>query len=344
MPDRSPPPVNPVLVELTRAGHVECVHRGAIVVADASGQTRAALGDGARPVFPRSAIKLIQALPLVQTGAARHFGFGAAELALASASHAGSPAHVRVAEAMLEASHCTPGDLACGPHLPLGEEDAAQLLRDGRTPHRCHNNCSGKHAGMLATAAHLGEPTADYNDADHPVQQRIKAALERLTGATLGAADMSVDGCSAPNWAVPLDRLATAFARVVSGDGLAAADRTATRTLLEACWQKPELVSGNGRLDTALLRRFTGRLFVKSGAEGVYCGGLAETGIGFAIKVDDGAKRAAEVVVSALIAASFADGADLAAPAPLRNWDGREIGEIRPSRELAQFCAQLRTA
>jgi L-asparaginase II len=344
MPETSPTPANPVLVEITRAGYVECIHRGAIALSDADGNPRAALGDIKRPVFPRSAIKLIQALPLVQSGAAARFGFGVAELALASASHVGSPTHVHVAEDMLKASGCAERDLACGPHLPLGENEAREMLQQGRAPHRCHNNCSGKHAGMLATAVHLGEPIAKYYDPAHPVQQRIKAALERLTGATLGETEIGIDGCSAPNWAVPLEKLATAFARLVSGNGLPDDDRSATRTLLEACWQKPELVAGNGQLDTSLLRRFPKKLFVKSGAEGVHCGGLPDSGIGFALKIDDGAKRASQVVASALIAALLSDASDLAKPSPLRNWDGRVVGEIRASGELAAFCAQLPSA
>lgn len=341
MADIDTTPPNPVLAEITRARHVECVHRGAVAVCDADGRLIAALGDATRSVFPRSAIKLIQALPLVQSGAAEHYGFGAEELALAAASHCGSPAHVHVAEAMLKASGRSERDLACGAHLPLSEDDAHELLQRGQRPHRCHNNCSGKHAGMLATASHLGEPIAGYHDPDHPVQQRIRAALERLTGTSLGEVEMGIDGCSAPNWAVPLHALATAFARLASGTNLADDDRTAARTLLEAIWQNPELVAGNGRLDTKLLRRFPGRLFVKSGAEGVYCGGVPERGIGFAVKIDDGAKRAAQVVVSRLVAAMLNDAADLAKPSPLRNWDGRVVGEVRPSSGLDAFCADL---
>lgn len=341
MVDRDSTAPNPVLVEITRARHVECVHRGAVAVCDASGRMLAALGDTSRSIFPRSAIKLIQALPLVQSGAAEHYGFGVEELALAAASHSGSADHVRVAEAMLEASGRSERDLACGAHLPLSENEAHDLLRRRQAPHRCHNNCSGKHAAMLATAAHLGEPTAGYHDPSHPVQQRIRAALERLTETTLGEAEMGIDGCSAPNWAVPLNALAMAFARLVSGTNLADDDRAAARTLIEAIWRKPELVAGNGQLDTKLLRRFSDRLFVKSGAEGVYCGGVPARGIGFAIKVDDGAKRASQVVVSGLVAALLADAADLAAPSPLRNWDGQVVGEIRPSPQLTKFCADL---
>jgi len=342
MVDRDVTAPNPVLVELTRARKVECVHSGAVSVCDANGRTVAALGDVTRAVFPRSAIKLIQALPLVQSGAAEHYGFGVEELALAAASHSGSADHVRVAEAMLEASGRSERDLACGAHLPLSENEAHDLLRRGQAPHRCHNNCSGKHAGMLATATHLGEPTAGYTEPSHPVQQRIRAALERLTGTTLGDAEMGIDGCSAPNWAVPLNALAMAFARLVSGTNLADEDRTAARTLIEAIWRRPELVAGKGQLDTKLLHRFTGKLFIKSGAEGVYCGGVPERGIGFAIKIDDGAKRASQVVVSSVVAALLADAADLAAPSPLRNWDGRVVGEIRPSEQLDAFCADLR--
>ena len=352
---------NPVLIELTRGAHVESVHRGAIALCGPDDGSRdegliASLGTTTTPVFPRSAIKLMQALPLVTSGAADRFGFTAEQLALACASHSGSEAHATTANAMLGLAGLTPDNLICGAHLPLGEHEAHAMLRAGNDPARCHNNCSGKHAGMLATAAHLSEAITGYHAPSHPVQQRIRATLETLCDVVLLDNAMGVDGCSAPNWAIPLRGLATGFARLISGEGCDEKVRGAAAKLMRACWKKPEFMAGKGRLDTRLLARFPGKVFLKTGAEGVYCGAIATPAprspsgldfeparaIGFALKIDDGAKRAAETVVSALIGSLTVDGADLVEPVPLCNWDGQVVGETRLSPIMVEFCRGLR--
>lgn len=337
---------SPILATLSRGVRVESFHRGALVVARADGAIVASLGDRDRRVFPRSAIKSIQALPLVMSGAADHFGFGDRELALACASHSGAPSHATLAGEILGRLQLAPGDLACGAHLPLGEDYAHAMLRAGETPSRLHNNCSGKHCGMLATAAHLGETASGYEHPDHPVQKRIRTALHTVTGVEIPDGAMGIDGCSVPNWALPLTGLATGFARMVSavsGEGpLPEPERAAARRLIEACWAAPVEMAGEGRLDTSLLRRFKGEVFLKTGAEGVYCGGVVSQQLGFALKIDDGAKRAAETVVCALIGALVQGADDLLAAVPLKNWDGRVVGETRISGELSGLCAELR--
>ena len=178
---------NPVLIELTRGALVESVHAGAIAVVRADGEVVAAVGDIARPIFPRSAIKPLQALPFLESGAADRFGFGAPEIALACGSHAGARPHVAGVTAMLAGAGLSTTALACGTHEPMDAAAARELLRSGASPSPAHHNCSGKHAAMLATARHLAEPTEGYWRPDHPVQQRIRRALEDMTGCALGA-------------------------------------------------------------------------------------------------------------------------------------------------------------
>jgi L-asparaginase II len=332
---------DPVLVELTRGRLVESAHQGAIAVCDAGGALRLALGDVVRPVFPRSAIKAFQCLPLIESGAADRYGFADAEIALACASHSGTPAHVACAERMLAAAGLAEPDLGCGAHLPIREEDAAALIRAGRRPCQLHNNCSGKHAGMVATAAHMGEPVAGYLAPDHPVQRRIAAALAAMTGAPVGPDVIGVDGCSAPNWAVPLAGLATAFARLATGEGPARAHRAAAGRILRAAWAAPDMVAGPGRLDTVMMRALPGRVFMKTGAEGVYCGAIPAAGLGFAIKITDGAKRASELATHALLARLVPGAGEVPFDRALTNWRGTRVGEVRIAQALAGALDRL---
>src|SRR5262245_21039692 len=194
---------NPSLIELTRGGLVESTHAGTVAMVRATGEVVASLGDIAAPVFPRSAIKPLQALPLLESGAADRFGFDAPEIAIASASHSGSATHVAVVRAMLARIGLDETALGCGVHEPM---DAAppDLVRACDRASALHHNCSGKHAGMLATAVHLGEPTEGYWRPDHPVQVRIRQVLEEMTGTRIDASACGIDGCSVPNWAIPL--------------------------------------------------------------------------------------------------------------------------------------------
>ena len=262
---------NPILIEVTRGPLVESFHRGAVAIT--------------RP------IKAIQCLPLIETGAADRYGFANPEIALACASHTGTDRHTRLAADMLARVGLAERDLGCGAHPPLGASAAKALWLSGRDATQLHNNCSGKHAGMLATAVHLGEPTEGYFEPDHPVQRRVLETLSQLCDCRLGPEVMGRDGCSVPNWAMPLSTMATLFARLVTGEGLPPARRAAIERILAACWAEPDLVAGPGRADTVVMRNLPGEVFMKTGAEGVYCGGFPELGIGFALKVDDGAAK-----------------------------------------------------
>jgi len=332
---------DPVLVEVMRGPLAESRHRGAVAVTDADGRSVLALGDVERAIFPRSAIKALQALPLVESGAADDLGFGDAELALAAASHAGEPPHVAAVARMLGRCGLDAGALACGAHWPLDQPSAHALIRAGQTPSALHNNCSGKHAGFLCAASAMGSDHHGYTAVSHVVQREVRAAIESLAGVSLGEEVTAIDGCSAPTWAVPLKRLATAFARYGTGHGLPPHRARAAARIRAACAAKPYYVAGSGRFVTELMARLGGRLFVKTGAEGVVCAALPEQGIGMAVKCDDGASRAAEVVIAALVVRFLPlDAADRAVLERLiwpvlRNWNGRDVGMLRPTELVA---------
>src|SRR5437660_994724 len=201
---------NPILVEAIRGGLVESRHRGSVAVRDADGQTVLALGEVGRPIYPRSAVKALQALVLVESGAADRFGLGEAELALACASHGGEPGHVAAAARMLRQAGLGADALECGAHWPLHQPSAQALARAGETASALHNNCSGKHAGFLCAACAMGVDRWSYIEASHPVQREIKAVLENVSGAPLRDDRRGIDGCSVPTWAVPLKQLALA--------------------------------------------------------------------------------------------------------------------------------------
>jgi len=333
---------NPVLIEVTRGSLVESTHVGAIAVVRTDGSLALRLGDVDRPVFPRSSIKSIQCLPLIESGAAERFGFTDAEIALACASHVGSERHVGVAVGMLHKIGLCESALGCGAHAPLGSSAAKALWRSGQEPDQLHNNCSGKHAGMLATAKHLGEPIAGYWEPDHPVQQRIHDIMTGLTGLPLGREVMGIDGCSVPNWAMPLRTMAAMFARLVTGDRLPAHRSAAFSRIMAACWKEPELVAGIGRADSIVMEKLPGRVFMKTGAEGVYCGGFPELGLGFALKIDDGATRASAGAVMALVERIIPDCPDLMHRNVLKSWRGIEVGAIRTAPALERAFEQLK--
>jgi L-asparaginase II len=330
---------NPVLVEVTRGGAVESRHRAAAVVVDASGRTVLSVGEVDVPVFPRSAVKALQALPLIESGAADRYGLTDAELALACASHSGEPAHVATAAGMLAKAGLDAACLECGAHWPSGE--AAGRALAGQAPTPLHNNCSGKHAGFLCLACHEGVDPAGYVRAGHPIQERVRASLEEATGVAHGEANRGTDGCSIPTYAVPLTALARAFARFGTGEGMGPGRAEAAARLRRAAAAYPDMVAGTGRFDTRIMGALGERAFTKTGAEGVYCAALPEVGLGIAVKCDDGAGRAAEAVVAVLIgrylplSGAQADAVEAAARPTLRNWNGIEVGAVRPVGPLA---------
>lgn len=325
---------NPVLVEVTRGNAVESRHRGAAVIVDVEGHVRAAWGDVEAPVFPRSAVKPFQALALVETGAADAFGVSEKELALACASHSGLPMHTEAVAAWLDRLGLAESDLACGPHPPM---DPAFHVE---TPCRLHNNCSGKHTGFLTLARHLGAPLVGYEKRHHALQQRMLGALEQMTGADLTDAPVGTDGCCIPTWAIPLGNLALAWARFGVPDGLPDARAAACRRLWAAMAAYPDMIAGPGRLCSQVIRASQGRIVAKVGAEGVYCAALPEYGLGLALKIDDGAKRGAEVAVAQLlhlIGATEGLEAEIPAHQDILDTFGRPVGTVRPAQLLERL-------
>lgn len=342
---------NPVLVELQRGDMVESVHAGAFVVMDADGAVLKAVGDIDRRIYPRSAVKMLQALPLVESGAADRMGLTDAELALACASHNGEPAHVATAASMLQKAGVDAGVLECGAHWPYDEPSARAIAAAGEMPTPLHNNCSGKHSGFVCLGCLMadGQDRRDflrgYVKPDHPVMREVTAALEAATGTPLadGRAPRGTDGCSIPTYGVPLRALALAFARWGTGIGLREGQARAAARLRQAVAAAPFMVGGSTRFDTVVMERLRERVYCKVGAEGVYCAALPLRGLGIAVKMDDGnTARACEVVMATLIATLAPLDDDEhefmrnMSHLSMRNWNGIEVGELRPSEALRQ--------
>jgi L-asparaginase II len=331
--------IDPIVVEVTRGGLLESRHRGAVAVVDAAGTQVFAAGDVAVPVFPRSAVKPLQALPLVETGAAEKFKLSDEELALCCASHSGEPAHVRGVERILAKAGFDASALACGTHWPASQSAAMALARTG-APSALHNNCSGKHAGFLCVARAMEIDPTGYWRPGHPVQQRVHAVLEDLAEAALPQESCAVDGCSVPTWALPLENLALAFAKFGSGRGLTATRAAAAARLFAACVKEPWSVAGSGRFCTEVMQLLGSQVLVKTGAEGVMCAALPAPGLGIAVKCDDGAGRAAEVVMAAMLLRFLPlDDRQRSALArfaqpTIRNWNGIEVGELRLGADI----------
>lgn len=322
---------NPILVEVTRGARVESVHRGAIAIAAADGAIRVGLGDIETPAYPRSSLKPIQALALVEFGAVESFGLTDEHIALACASHSGEPMHTERVATWLNRIGLTADDLACGPH-PVRHEPTWNAMRArSEKPTRIHNNCSGKHTGFLTVARHWDIATKGYEHVDHPVQQAVAAALRDLSG--VNELPYGIDGCTAPNFALPLGAFARALAKLASPDALPTGRAAAARRIVRAMIAHPELVSGTGRACAILMRAAKGRAAVKAGAEGFYAGLVPAFGLGIAIKIDDGAARGAETAIAAILARLSLLGDDPAANAlvlgPVTNTRGDVVGERR---------------
>ncbi|SDA44080.1 asparaginase [Sinorhizobium sp. NFACC03] len=326
---------NPVLVEVTRGNLVESRHRGLVIAVDGDGRTVFSLGETDTAVFPRSACKAMQGLPLMESGAADAYGFGNRELALACSSHSGEPEHVELAAKMLAAAGLDVSALECGAHWSSDQRTLIGQARSLEAPTALHNNCSGKHSGFICACCHSGTEVKGYVGYEHPLQQEIRGTMESLTGAILGTDNCGVDGCSIPTYAVPLKGLAHGFAKMATGVGLGPERARASRRLIEACMVEPFYVAGTKRACTRLMKTAPGRIFAKTGAEGVFCAAIPEKGIAIALKCEDGTTRAAEAMVAATLARFFRDEPDLHAALmaqanhSMYNWNGIHVGDVR---------------
>lgn len=283
------------LAEVTRGGLVESVHAGAVAVVDRDGQVLYAAGDPRQPIFTRSTLKPFQTVPLVASGGIERFGFTLQQTALLCASHSGTAQHVAAVAAMLEAIGCNEADLQCGCHAPIAADAPPGPYN------QLHNNCSGKHAGFLAYCVMHGHPIGSYLDVAHPLQQAVRDSVAHYCGVAPDALAVGIDGCSAPNYAMPLVNLARGYARLASATGDDQSDKVA-HMLYRAMTDHPEMVSGDGRFDLAVTQAGNGDWVAKGGAEGVQAIGIRSLGIGIAIKVADGNARGLHPAALAVLA------------------------------------------
>jgi len=337
MPDRHP---HVPLAVATRGGADESVHYGAVAVVDCDGRLLHTAGDPHASVFTRSTLKPLQALAFVRDGGVERFGFSVEQVALLCASHAGEPRHVAGVADMLARAGNAPEQLQCGTHVP-GWYDLAGTYPPPPPYSPLAHNCSGKHAGMLAACALHGWRRDDYLDPEHPLQVGIRASVAAFSGVPAERMAMGIDGCSAPNFALPLSALAHAFARLAVGDDDPQWNG-APRRLRDAMAAHPGLVSGAGHSDEALMHAGGGDWIAKIGADGVQVVGVASLGLGIALKIADGGRRAiAPATVAVLDALGLLDDTRraalvrLAAPT-IRNYRGTATGVIRPVVKLAR--------
>jgi L-asparaginase II len=325
------------MVELWRGGMLESSHSGHAVICGVGGEIIASWGDPATLIYPRSSCKMIQALPLIESGAADAAGLTDAHLALACASHQGAKIHFDMVTRWLADLGLSESDLRCGTHWPYDEPAHRTLILAGATPCQIHNNCSGKHSGFLTLNQHI-KGGSEYTEIDHPLQKAVRAVTEDVTGET--SSGYGIDGCSAPNFATSMQGLARAMAYFASASDDGDRRSRAAYRLTRAMAAYPELVAGETRACTDLMRAMGGRVALKTGAEAVFVAIIPEKRLGIALKISDGGTRASEAgITSLLIRAGVLDAKHPAAQkrlgADLRNWRGFQVGELRLAQDFA---------
>lgn len=329
-----------MILRVTRGPLTESIHRGHIAVVRSDGTLVHHLGNAELLTFARSTAKLIQALPIITSGAADHFHLSDAEIALCCASHNGEQIHTDTALSMLQKIGRKPEDLLCGAHKPYHKPTADEMGKKGIAPTVLHNNCSGKHSAMLALAAQLGVPHEQYMEPEHPVQQLMLQAVSSMSGAAEAEIPLGIDGCGVPVFGLALSRLALAYARLGKPEGLPAEIAEASKRVIRAIRRYPEMLAGSDRFDTQLISVTKGRILGKMGAEGVFAVTVPDEGIGLALKVEDGARRALyPVVTEALFQLGLLSAEETKALSAfhrpvLRNWKGTIIGELVPEFSL----------
>ncbi|MDF2815207.1 MAG: asparaginase [Paenibacillus sp.] len=330
------------LVRVTRGDLTESTHRGHIAVVDRLGQIVVAAGDPATKTFARSSAKPLQAIPIVESGAVEAFGLVPEDIAIMCASHNGEMIHTETIERFLEKLGLTEESLLCGPHYPYYEPMADKMKKNGQNPTAIHNNCSGKHSGMLALALRMGAATANYMSPEHPVQQYMLEVISTMSGVPIEQISLGTDGCGVPVFGLPLASLARAYAVFGQPEGLLPEARAlACRTVLEAIRRAPFFIAGTGRFDTRLLEVTGGRLVGKMGAEGVFAVTSPEQGSALAVKIEDGSMRALyPTVTEALRQLKWLTGSEFDQLREfhkpfVRNWSGHEVGTIIPEFQLA---------
>ena len=327
-----------ILANVIRGETVESVHRGHVIAIDGEGKTVLSVGSPETVTFFRSACKALQALPFITSGACDALGYSDEEIALACASHSGEARHVRVAQLMLERADLSEAHLRCGAHLPFNEKESERMLRDGEHPTQLHNNCSGKHAAMLAFAKHIDADIATYDSFDNPIQQSILETISLFSDVPTEKIGIGVDGCAAPNFALPLSSMAKCFINLIRPPAEFPKDvRAACGRLVSAMTSFPELIGGNERLDTMLMQAAPGKIISKVGADGVWLCAILPSeerplGLSIALKIEDGDDRRARPVVAVELLKKFGilSGDDLPelSPMPVKNRRGDVVGRV----------------
>lgn len=300
-PERSHRPCNPILIEAIKGNAVDNFYRGSYSVVDAHGHVIMAVGDIESPVFPGSGIKPIQALTLCETGAAKAYGLGHANVALACSNHNGDPIHTEIIRNWLHKIDCAHEDLVCGESNRGSKQGKENIATSGGTLNSLNDPCSGKHAGFLTVARHLRHPTLGYHRMDHPVQQRIIGILEQMTGLDLYDAPKALDSSGIPTIGIPLGNISLAMARMANPHDQPEERQAACKRVITAMTMEPYLLAGKGRFTTRVIEALGQSCIIQRGSQGVYCSSLVKRGIGIAIKIDDGSLRAAEAVMMRLL-------------------------------------------
>lgn len=288
-------------MQVERGQLVESIHRGDIAIVSANGNVVSSVGDIEKVIFARSSMKPLQTIPIVETGTADHYHFDDGDLALACASHNGEKQHTERAASILSRLNLHVSDLKCGTHPPRRQEAYEELIKSGGDVTPIHNNCSGKHSGMLATAKHMNETVDDYYKIEHPVQQRILSIISELTDVPVDDIQIGIDGCGVPVHGVPLRNLALGFARMADPSGLNETRQQSIHRVTKAMMNAPEMVGGTSRFCTDFMKHMHGKMFGKVGAEGVYCVGVPKAGVGIAVKIEDGNSRATNAVIMEIL-------------------------------------------
>ncbi|MBX7054572.1 MAG: asparaginase [Pyrinomonadaceae bacterium] len=327
-----------ILAKVIRGDTVESVHRGHYLVIDGKGNTLASAGDPSTVTYFRSSCKSIQAIPFIASGAADRFGFSDDEIALAVASHSGERMHVEIAARMLAKAGFSEKDLRCGAHLPFNEQESQRMISAGEKPNQLHNNCSGKHAAMLALARHIGADPANYDLLSNPVQAAILERISEFSEVPASEIAIGIDGCAAPNFAVPVAAMARSFNNLLNPpDSFDDATRVACRRIVKAMIDHPKLVGGTGRLDTMIMEAARGALVCKVGADGVWLCGVSPSakcpnGLTIALKIEDGDDHLSRPVVAVELLRKLgllaANDLPEVAPMPVRNRRGDVVGRI----------------
>ena len=344
------------LVEVTRGNIVESVHYGSLAIAQPDGKIVFSVGDIEDPVFLRSSSKPFQTLAFIERGGEDHYGLTAQEIAIICASHSGTDEHLRVLETLQKKIGIRENMLQCGVHAPFHEGTVEDYKQRGEAFHANHNDCSGKHSGMLAFAKMIDAPLDNYLDPAHPVQQAMLRTFSEMCDYDMRKVELGTDGCSAPVFAVPLRNSAGAYARLCQPDGLAPARAEGCRTITQAMLSHPDMVGGPQRFDTDIMTAANGSLVTKIGAEGFHGIGVFpgkasgfDTSLGITIKISDGDLMLRAGCVAALYVLEQLkvmnhrqiQAVEAYAARPIYNWSHKVIGEIRPSQVLKQAFAKL---